>query len=141
MLLMHGAAWLSLKAEGWCQDRARRIRLHAGHLSMVGYALAGLWLAVGIDGFAIVGEVRSPTGRPIRSTSRWRGDGKLALRLCDRPWIAIAPIMGFLGMALALRGLRAGREVSTLLWSKLGDPRRDLVGRADDVPVHPAVVV
>jgi hypothetical protein len=36
-------------------------------------------------------------------------------------------------------GLRAGREVSTLLVVEAGDPRRDLVGRADDVPVHPAV--
>ena len=33
----------------------------------------------------------------------------------DRPWIAIAPIMGFVGIALAVLGLRAGREVSTLL--------------------------
>jgi cytochrome d ubiquinol oxidase subunit II len=28
--------------------------------------------------------------------------------------------MGFPGMAMTVRGLRAGREVSTLLWSKLG---------------------
>ena len=36
-----------------------------------------------------------------------------------RPWIAIAPLMGFAGIAMAVMGLRAGREVSTLLWSKL----------------------
>ncbi|HHB81052.1 MAG TPA: cytochrome d ubiquinol oxidase subunit 2, partial [Aliiroseovarius sp.] len=35
-------------------------------------------------------------------------------------WIIIAPIMGFAGIALAVLGLRAGREVSTLLWSKMG---------------------
>jgi cytochrome d ubiquinol oxidase subunit II len=29
------------------------------------------------------------------------------------------PHLGFLGMAMAIRGLRAGREVSTLLWSKM----------------------
>ena len=28
--------------------------------------------------------------------------------------------MGFAGILMAVRGLRAGREVSTLLWSKLG---------------------
>ena len=37
-----------------------------------------------------------------------------------RPWSAVAPLMGFVGMALASRGLRAGRKLSTLLWSKLG---------------------
>ena len=38
----------------------------------------------------------------------------------ERPWIVLAPAMAFLGIAMAVRGLRAGREVSTLLWSKLG---------------------
>jgi cytochrome d ubiquinol oxidase subunit II len=38
----------------------------------------------------------------------------------ERPWIVVAPVMGFVGMAMAVRGLRSGREVSTLLWSKLG---------------------
>ena len=32
----------------------------------------------------------------------------------------IAPVAGFLGIAMALQGLKAGREGSTLLWSKLG---------------------
>ena len=32
----------------------------------------------------------------------------------------IAPIMGFVGMVLAVRGLARGGEVSALLWSKLG---------------------
>jgi cytochrome d ubiquinol oxidase subunit II len=38
----------------------------------------------------------------------------------DRPWIIVAPIMGFVGMAMALRGLQSGGEGATLLWSKLG---------------------
>lgn len=38
----------------------------------------------------------------------------------ERPWIAIAPVLALAGMSLAVLGLRAGREVSTLLWSKLG---------------------
>ena len=37
-----------------------------------------------------------------------------------RPWIILGPALGLLGMAMAVMGLRAGREVSTLLWSKLG---------------------
>ena len=36
-----------------------------------------------------------------------------------RPWIAVAPAVGILGALLASLGLRAGREVSTLLFSKL----------------------
>jgi cytochrome d ubiquinol oxidase subunit II len=119
MLLMHGAAWLSLKSEGLVANRARRIGTYAGIVAMVGYALAGLWLAVGIDGFAFVGEVVTDGPSNPLYTEVARGGSWLSA-YATRPWIIVAPMMGFVGMALALRGLIAGREVSTLLWSKLG---------------------
>lgn len=119
MLLMHGAAWLSLKSEGLVANRARRIGTYAGIVAMAGYALAGLWLAVGIDGFTLVGEVVTDgPSNPLYSEVA-RGGSWLSAYTA-RPWIIVAPAMGFVGMALALRGLIAGREVSTLLWSKLG---------------------
>lgn len=119
MLLMHGAAWLSLKSEGIVANRARRIGTYAGIVAMAGYAIAGLWLAVGIDGFALVGEVvTNGPSNPLYSDVV-RGGSWLAA-YGERPWIIAAPVMGFVGMGLALRGLVAGHEVSTLLWSKLG---------------------
>ncbi len=119
MLLMHGAAWLGLKTEGVIAARARSIGRTAGMVAMGGYALAGLWLAVGIDGFALTGEVITDgPSNPLYSEVA-RGGSWLSA-YAERPWIIIAPIMGFAGMAMALRGLSAERDVSTLLWSKLG---------------------
>ena len=119
MLIMHGAAWLSLKAEGIVALRAREIGTWAGVVAFVTYALAGLWLALGVDGFAIVGEVvKDGPSNPLYSEVT-RG-GSWLDAYAARPWIAIAPALGFLGIALAVLGLRAGREVSTLLASKLG---------------------
>ncbi len=119
MLLLHGAAWLNLKTEGPVAQRARRIGTVAGFVAIASYALAGLWLAVGIDGFALAGEViRNGPSNPLYSEVE-RGVSWLSA-YAERPWIGIAPLMGFVGMALSVRGLRAGREVSTLLWSKLG---------------------
>ena len=119
MLLMHGAAWLTLKTEGAVAARARRYGTLAGLVAMAGYALAGIWLAFGIDGFALVGEVATdgPSNPLFSDVTR---EGSWLAAYSERPWITIAPAMGFAGMALAVRGLRAGREVSTLLWSKLG---------------------
>ncbi len=57
------------------------------------------------------------TGKPVASTSS-RSSWLAAYG--QRPWIVIAPLMGFAGMIFTVRGLRAGREVTTLLWSKLG---------------------
>ena len=119
MLLTHGAAWLSLKTEGAVAKRARTIGTVTGLLTILGYVLAGVWLAYGIDGYALTGEVvtngpSNPLYSEVARTDSWLS------AYADRPWIAIAPVLGFIGMALAVLGLRSGWEVSTLLWSKLG---------------------
>ncbi|APZ53295.1 cytochrome d ubiquinol oxidase subunit II [Salipiger abyssi] len=118
MLLMHGAAWLTLKTEGMVQIRARNIGTVAGIVAAATYALAGVWLAFGVDGFAMVGEVVTdgPSNPLYNEVSR---GGSWLAAYGERPWIAIAPLMGFAGIAMAVRGLREGHEVSTLLWSKL----------------------
>ncbi|MCW9041847.1 MAG: cytochrome d ubiquinol oxidase subunit II [Pseudopelagicola sp.] len=119
MLLMHGAAWLSLKAEDPVKGRALRIGTVAGIVAFVSYALAGVWLAFGIDGYAFAKEaVTDGPANPLYSDVIKGGSWLAAYSA--RPWITIAPVMGFVGIALAVLGLRAGREVSTLLWSKLG---------------------
>jgi len=118
MLVMHGAAWLTLKAEGPVQIRARAIGSAAALAAVAAYALAGLWLAFGVEGFRIVGDYA--TGGPsnplhfeVERTASW------LTAYADRPWIAIAPAMGIVGGLLTFLGLRAGREVSTLLFSKM----------------------
>ncbi|ANP37622.1 MULTISPECIES: cytochrome d ubiquinol oxidase subunit II [Rhodobacterales] len=118
MLLMHGAAWLTLKTEGVIAERARRIGTVAGMVAAGGYVLAGLWLAVGIDGFALVNDV-VPNGPSNPLYSQVTREGSWLAAYVARPWIVVAPLMGFAGIAMAIRGLKAGHEVSTLLWSKM----------------------
>jgi len=118
MLIMHGAAWLTLKAEGVVQTRARAIGSIAALAAVATYVLAGLWMAVGVEGFRIVGEVvtngpSNPLHFEVERTSTW------LTAYVDRPWIVVAPVMGVLGGLLTFVGLRAGREVSTLLFSKM----------------------
>ncbi len=119
MLVTHGAAWLSLKTGGWVQTRAQRIGTVTGLVTIAGYLGAGLWLAYGIEGYGLVAEkVANGPSNPLYSevarTATW------LTVYAERPWIAVAPLLGLAGMTMAVRGLRAGREVTTLLWSKLG---------------------
>jgi cytochrome d ubiquinol oxidase subunit II len=118
MLVMHGGAWLTLKAEGEVQTRARAIGSVAALVAVGAYALAGAWMAFGVEGYRIVGDYA--TGGPsnplhfeVERTASW------LTAYSDRPWIVIAPVMGILGGLLTFLGLRAGREVSTLLFSKM----------------------
>lgn len=119
MLITHGAAWLSLKTEGVIAQRARAIGSTAAVIAIGGYAIAGLWLAIGIDGFALVAEpVANGPSNPLYSEVT-RSQSWLAA-YADRPWIVVAPAFGFIGLLMTLRSLRSGGEVSSLLWSKLG---------------------
>ncbi|PIE16149.1 MAG: cytochrome d ubiquinol oxidase subunit II [Rhodobacterales bacterium] len=118
MLLMHGAAWLSLKTEGPVAERARRIGTVAGMVAFVAYALAGLWLAFGIQGFTLGEVAANGPSNPLYSEVTRGGSWISAYAV--RPWIVVAPLAGFIGIAMTVLGMRAGREVSTLLWSKLG---------------------
>ena len=119
MLVTHGAAWLSFKAEGVVAARARSVGSVTGIVTILGYVAAGLWLSVGIDGYALVSEaaVNGPSN-PLYSEVV-RSDSWLSA-YTTRPWIALAPVLGLLGMTMAVFGLRSGKEGSTLLWSKLG---------------------
>jgi len=119
MLLAHGAAWLVLKTEGPVAERARRIGSVFGVIAFVGFALAGVWLGFGIDGYSFTAAaVMDGPSNPL--LSEVVKGGSWLSTYSARPWIAIAPALGFIGLAMAVRGLRSGGEVSTLLWSKLG---------------------
>jgi cytochrome d ubiquinol oxidase subunit II len=119
MMVAHGAGWLVLKTEGAIQARARDYGSKAALVVLVGYALAGLWMIFAIDGYAFVTEpphdgVSNPLVNEVLHQGSWlRG-------YVDRPWIIIAPIMGFAGAGMAMRALRNSRdELSPLLWSKM----------------------
>lgn len=119
MLVTHGAAWLSFKAEGVVAARAQRFGAVSGIMTIAGYLLAGLWLATGIEGYALVGDVAengpsNPLYSEVVRTGSWLS------AYTGRTWIALAPACALLGMVMAVLGLRAGREGTTLLWSKLG---------------------
>ncbi|MDO6962904.1 cytochrome d ubiquinol oxidase subunit II [Rhizobium alvei] len=118
MLVMHGAAWLNLKTEGTVQARARKIGAAAALITIATFVLAGVWLAYGITGYEITSVIApgSPSNPLLKDAA---ASGNWLAAYSVRPWIAVAPVLGIIGATLAYLGLRAGREVSTLLYSKL----------------------
>lgn len=118
MLVMHGAAWLGVKAGAPILGRAREVGVWAGLVAMGAYALAGLWLWLGIDGYALVGQVPhdGPSNPLLHEVTR---AGSWMSAYSERPWIFIAPVLGLGGMAVTILGLRAGAAALTLIASSL----------------------
>ncbi|MBW8791775.1 MAG: cytochrome d ubiquinol oxidase subunit II [Rhizobium leguminosarum] len=118
MLAMHGAAWLILKTSGPVAERARTYGSLAAFAAILLFALGGIFLAVGVDGYRITSDI-SPVGpsNPLFKTAEHAGTW--FANYGTYPWLLIAPACGFAGAALALLSMRVRLEVTTLLFSKL----------------------
>ncbi|AJC83693.1 cytochrome d terminal oxidase subunit 2 (plasmid) [Rhizobium etli bv. phaseoli str. IE4803] len=119
MLTMHGAAWLVLKASGPVAERARGYGSIAALAAIVLFALGGLFLWIGVGGYRITSDI-SPIGpsNPLLKSVVIENGAWLA-NYNAHPWMILAPVLGFAGAALAFLAMRAEREVTTLIFSKV----------------------
>jgi cytochrome bd ubiquinol oxidase subunit II len=111
MLVLHGGAWLSMKAElGPVRVRAMRFGMIAGVSSMALFIFGFAFIAFGRIGYRIVGTV-DPSGpsNPPHTLSVLTAGGWLT-NFADHPLLWIAPLAGFAGAAVALAGLARGRD-------------------------------
>jgi cytochrome d ubiquinol oxidase subunit II len=108
MLVLHGAAWITVKGEeGPVTERARRIGEIAGLASIVLFAAGGFWVAFGGLGFRIEGlaDAAGPSN-PLRGAAAVRAPGAWLDNYSRHGWMITAPVLGFVGAALALAGMR-----------------------------------
>ncbi|WP_068088944.1 cytochrome d ubiquinol oxidase subunit II [Polycladidibacter stylochi] len=118
MLIMHGGAWLCLKTEGVVAQRAKTYGTIGALALIVLYALAGLWLSLGINAFSFAAPaVTDGPSNPLLSHVVHEGSWLAAYSV--RPWIILAPILGFAGALVALFAMRSGKEGLTFIASKL----------------------
>ena len=120
MLAMHGGTWLAVKADGEVAARAARIGRLAGLVTAVLFALAGTWIAFGIEGYVISGAMThtGPSNPLAKLVTREAGAW---LRNYDihRGLIA-APVLGITGPILAAAMSRPRGSIAALIWSGAG---------------------
>lgn len=102
MLVMHGAVYLQMRTEAEIHDRARSAVRLAGIVFIVAFALAGIWQAIGIQGFRIVsmadpGGVVTPMDQTVEVAK-----GAWMANYGAYPLTMLAPILGFAGAVLAI---------------------------------------
>lgn len=102
MLSTHGAAWLQLRADDIIAERAKKAILYLGPFVTVAFALAGLWLYFGIDGYKIVSQpphdaLPNPLGKEVvRDAAAWFQN------YANYPVAVLAPILGLAGPLLVV---------------------------------------
>ena len=119
MLVMHGAAWLVLKTDGPVAARARGFGSIAAVATTVLFALGGVFLWLGIDGYRFTSEVVTDgPSNPLSKTVEVAG-GVWFANYAAHPWMMLAPALGLVFPLVAFVLLRARREVLALLSSSL----------------------
>ncbi|MFB0690612.1 cytochrome d ubiquinol oxidase subunit II [Agrobacterium pusense] len=119
MLVMHGAAWLVLKTDGPVAARARGFGSVAALATTVLFALGGVLLWLGIDGYRFTSEVvtdgpSNPLSKTVEiATGVWFSN------YAAHPWMMLAPALGLVFPLVALLLLTLRREVMALLASSL----------------------
>jgi len=119
MLMMHGAIYLQVRTEGIIQQRAGKAALGAGIVCAIAFALAGVWVAVGIEGYRILSMPDANSVFSPLSKIADKSAGAWLYNYQRYPLTILAPALGFLGIALALWQARASRQVSAFFFSSL----------------------
>ena len=139
MLVLHGAGWLSLKAEqGPVLDRARTIGQFAAIAAVVLFVAGGLYVAWGGLGFRVEGVIDTAGPSNPRLAGAVAASGAWLDNYAAYPWMIAAPLIGLVGPVGGAGGdpcapRRAG--VRGVLARQCRDHRNR---RPVDVPVHPA---
>lgn len=109
MLLNHGATWLQMKTDSFIQVRARAVSVILSLTTVALFALAGVWVAFGIDGFVITSVVdTAATSNPLKKdvvmeAGAWMNNyGKY-------PWMVVAPVLGIVGGLACAYFSKAGK--------------------------------
>ena len=120
MLATHGAVYLTMRTDGAVKARARAFVTWGGLATVVLFAVAGLWVWAGIDGYAIT-SAAAPAGpsNPLLKTVA-RTPGAWLANYTAYPWTIAAPVLGFAGPLLAMLFSRAGNRALAFIASALG---------------------
>jgi cytochrome d ubiquinol oxidase subunit II len=112
MLVMHGACYLRLRLGDELQLRAARAARIAAVAVIVLFALAGAWVAYGIDGYRITSAVDGNAVSNVLAKTVEKVPGAWLDNYGRHRWMMVAPLLVFVGALVVV--LHGGSRRATL---------------------------
>jgi cytochrome d ubiquinol oxidase subunit II len=119
LLAMHGASYLRLRVGGDIQARAGRAASVAGVVLVVAFALAGVWVAIGVDGYRIT-TIPDFNGQPNPlAKAVEKAPGAWLDNYGRYRWMIVAPLAAFAGAFGVIASARTRHPLITLFASAM----------------------
>lgn len=120
MLSTHGAIYLTVKADGVVKERAAAYASIGALVTITLFVLAGVWVALGLDGYAITGTVVSngPSNPLLKTVAR--GSGQWMVNYKAHSWMMLAPVLGIAGPLVAVALVRSKKAGLSFIASAVG---------------------
>ncbi len=121
MIVFHGATYLVLRTEGELARRSQRAATVTASLLAVLFPVAGYALAHGVSGYRILsGDAPGGLANPMAKTVG-RAPGAWLDNFHAHPILWLVPGVIYVGIALALLALRAGKPLMAFVGSALAN--------------------
>lgn len=120
MLTLHGGIWIQMRTSGDIAERSKDWILGAGIMAILAFALAGLWLTWGIDGYKIIEQpaldaLPNPLAKTVEITAgAWLSNYQVY------PFTQAFPVLAFIGIIAAILFSRANKPGWGFFSSALG---------------------
>jgi cytochrome d ubiquinol oxidase subunit II len=119
MITMHGAVYLAHRTEGDLQQRAMAAARLFGGLTLVAFSAAGLWLALGIDGYVLTSSIDPSAALNPTTKAVAREAGAWLANYHKVPAAMLLPALVYVAVAAALLLLATRRSGLAFVASSL----------------------
>jgi cytochrome bd ubiquinol oxidase subunit II len=100
LMCLHGAAFLHLRTEAALAERARRVICWSAVVFVVSFIIAGIWVAVGLDGYRITSVIDTTTITNLLSKTVAKENGLWLANYSTYPGLLLAPVLAIIGTGL-----------------------------------------
>jgi cytochrome d ubiquinol oxidase subunit II len=119
LFVLQGSTWLQMKTEGDVRGRARLVTMIIAPITVFLFALAGLWLANGIDGYVITSVINTNgPANPLLKTAEIQ-EGAWLANYAQYPLTIIAPAVGLLFPLVTMLASKFNRSAFAFLSSSI----------------------
>lgn len=120
MLVTHGAIYLQIKTEGEIQLRAKKASIIFGIITLLAFTLAGIWISAGISGYMITDMPDPNSTSNLLAKTVTQDSASWLNNYSNYSWMVLAPLIAYVGFALAMLLAKASRPGTAFVMSSLG---------------------